>query len=308
MDADDYAADLAATLRAWDATRPRHGQRRGGTLGVSDIGGCHEHARRILQGDPASDVPQSLAAQMGTAIHAEIAAARQWANPRLICEQELAVTLPSGVRVVGHPDEIDPDEPSVTDWKTTDYDGLARVRRYGCSDQQRYQRHLYYAAAHQAGLVPEEGTVRNVWLDRSGRDPHPHVEQEPYDAAVVAEADNWLADVVYAARHGEESLRDRHYDWCREFCEFFTACRLPVSTPEEVVTDEQLVASAEVFAEAAALRREWERVEAAARRDLEPLRTGTDGDVTVNQVGDLRVRWTRVHATNPYWRLAVEPA
>lgn len=308
MNADTYADGFAAALRAWDATRPRHAQRAAGTLGVSDLGGCREHARRVLAGDPATDSPESLAAQIGTAIHAEITEARRWANPDLLCGEELTATLPSGTVLVGHPDEIDPAEPSVTDYKTVDYDGLARVRRYGSSDQQRFQRHLYYLAAHQAGLVPPDGTVRNVWVDRSGRDPNPHVEQEPFNPEVVAAADSWLADVLYAIRHGEETLRDRHYDWCRSYCEFFTACRTPTSAQVQEVTDPQLVSAAETFLEAGELRREWERVEASARRDLEPLQNGADGDVAVAHAGDLRVRWTMIHGTRPHWRLAVEHA
>jgi hypothetical protein len=243
----------------------------------------------------------------GTAIHDLHAAARAAYNPRLIVNRKLTVTLPSGLEIPGTPDEIDPDEPSVTDLKTVDDEGdLHVLRREGSSEQQRFQRHLYYLAAHQAGLVPAEGIVRNVWVDRAGQDDLPYVEQEPFSMAVVHDADRWITDTLYAAKHGEEVPRDKHYDWCRKFCEFFTHCRAGQAHADFVVTDPEVLQAARLLKLGRAQSKEGEALEKAAKRTLAPLQQSAEGDVAAFIAGDLRVRWSWVNSRNGgYWKVTV---
>src|SRR3546814_8827123 len=54
-----------------------------------------------------------------------------------------------------------------------------------------------------------ECKVGNIWIDRSGREPIPHAQVEPYDDMWIIKADQWLGDVLYAVRVGEEASKDR---------------------------------------------------------------------------------------------------
>jgi hypothetical protein len=221
-------------------------------------------------------------------------------------EVELQITLPSGLVVLAHADEIDPDEPSVTDLKTVADDAdLRTIRRTGSTEQQRFQRHLYYLGAHQAGLVPPVGIVRNVWIDRAGQSQWPHVEQELFSMDEVHAADRWVQSVQYAVEHGEEVPRDRHADWCKQFCQFFTHCRGGLQHVDEVVTDPELVEAAALLHTARREAKDWDAMEKYARRLLEPLQTSA-GDVAVYELGDYRLRWARINKGDGQWRVHVD--
>src|SRR3546814_1611319 len=70
-----------------------------------------------------------------------------------------------------------------------------------------------------------ECKVGNICIDRSGREPIPHAQVEPYDDMWIIKADQWLGDVLYAVRVGEEASKDRPIDFCRVACEYFSVCR-----------------------------------------------------------------------------------
>lgn len=303
--ADDYAASMSASLDVYAALRPRSLQTE---LGVSSIGHCRAEALWRLTEVAPTDAPVGRQALFGTGAHEVIAAARKSFAPHLLIETALQITLPSGVVVPGHADEIDPDEPSVTDWKTVaDAADIAALRRNGSTEQQRYQRHLYYYGAHQAGLVPAEGTVRNVWVDRAGQVNEPYVEQEPFSMAVVHDADRWVQDLLYAAEHGEEVPQDKHYDWCRRFCEFFTHCRSGQAHADAHVTDPVMVSAADMLAEGRELRKRGEALEKSAKRVLEPLQASAHEDVAAFLIGAHRVRWSRVNTDRGgHWKLTLD--
>lgn len=309
MTPDEYAASMVASLAFWDASRPRSMQRE---LGVSSIGLCHTQAAFVIAGLEPTDAPEGRQALMGTAAHEVIGAARAAYNPGLLLETELTVALPSGMTVVGHADEIDPDEPGVTDYKTLPADSdMVALRRTGSSEQQRFQRHLYYLGAHQAGLVPAEGVVRNVWIDRSGQCVDPYVEQEPFSMDVVRQADMWLTDVRYAVDHGEETPKDKHYEWCKRFCEFFSHCRQN-DHPDLLVSDPELVRAARLTLQGRLMAAEGKALEESARRVLEVLQPDPGGDVQAFLLDDVRVRWSWVNSERTtkggYHKLAVEEA
>jgi hypothetical protein len=212
------AADYAAT---WDVALWMDDQAHAhaSSLSISRIGICQEQTRRILLSEARTDSPDTTAARLGTWLHEGILTAVAAQSTSTQVEVEVEVTL-AGQVLVGHVDLLDPAEPSVTDLKTVD--GLGYAKAHGANRQQRYQRHLYYAAGVAAGLLPAEGIVRNVWIDRSGRDHGCHVEQEPYDPAVVEEAEAWLAGAIDAAADGVEAAKN--LTMCG-FCPFRTACR-----------------------------------------------------------------------------------
>lgn len=288
---DDYAASFMASLDTYAAMRARSRQR---GLGVSDIGYCSSKALYKLQGISPTDAPAGRQAEMGHAAHELAAAARAAFKPHLLIERALTVTLPSGLVLPGHADEIDRDEPSVTDLKTVGTeDDLFALRRTGSTEQQQYQRQLYYLGAHQAGLVPAEGIVRNVWIDRAGQADWCYVEQEPFSMDVVHQADRWISDVLYAQEYDEEATRDHHYDHCRTFCQFFTHCRAGQARADLVITDPEFIAAAELVHAGRQEEKVASGTVASAKRVLEVLLD--QDEMRAYEAGAYRVRWSWIN-------------
>lgn len=296
LDADDFGSLFSWDLNAYELLSPRSIQQDAGTIGVSDLFTCREKVRRHLVGAATTDVPDKTAAIIGTYIHTGALAARKAARPHLLHEVELKITLPNGFKLLGHADEIDPTEPSVTDLKTKS--GLDLIRRAGANEQMRAQRHVYYLGALQAGLIAsDKGVVRNVFIDRSGSDPHPHVEQEPFSMDVVYAAQEWLSDAQYAAEHNEEAIKDWPRTMCENWCPFFTSCRGSEDIAEDYLTGHRALLLAEA-AEAKARRDEAEAVLAQARADL----IGTTGRSDTHWC-----RTTTVNAKTPYDKFELGP-
>lgn len=293
--ADDYAARFRTAIDVYEAMRPRTLQRE---LGVSSVGLCHAQAVWSEMGITATDAPEGRQAFVGSAIHDRVADAMRNYDTSVLINPELRFTMPSGITLVGHPDEIDAAEPSVTDVKTVSTpDEVTAVRRTGASEQQRYQRHLYAYGAIQLGLVPEEGLiVRNVWVDRSGQLIAPYVEQEPFSMAVVREADLWLESVQYTVDHPEEEVsRDKHYDWCSRFCEFFSHCRQGTDQPDMTVTDVEIITAARYALDGRRMKKEGDALESAGKRVLAALQPDPGGDVQAFLAGEVRFRWSWVN-------------
>lgn len=252
MDAETYGMGFRSDLELFDLLSERSAHGDAGGIGASNFG-CREEMRRILTRSERTDSPDKTAAIVGSYIDGGVKAARVAANPALLVDAELTVTLyprnagKEGYKFPVHPDEIDRDEPSVTDLKTKN--GLEAIRRGLADEQYRFQRHLQYLAAYQAGLVPAEGIARNVFLDRSGSDARVHVEQEPFSMQVIEQATEWLDDVLYAVRHGEEASKDRPRIWCEDYCPFFTSCRVGEIEVEQI-TDPRLAAMVDTLGEA----------------------------------------------------------
>lgn len=293
-----FAASFSASLEAADLSRPRSEQT---DLGVSAVGVCHEQVRRIMVGEVGTKTV-GMAALVGTWCHDGITAARKMLNPRLLHEVEVTVTLPSGITLLGHVDELDPDEPSATDFKTAD--GLSMARKMGSDDQQRFQRHLYALGAVQAGLVSEEGlVVRNLWIDRSGRTDELHVEQEPFSREVIQAADAWLSDVVYAVRNGEPAQRDKDRSWCMKCCPFAADCR-GGEEDSLLLLDPVYASAAQAVLDGKALEKAGAAQAEDGRRVLEPLQEQRGTFVA----GDYAIRWTTINRKDgiSYPKLSVE--
>lgn len=293
---DEYAQQFTFDLSVYDLLSPRSQHGDDGGVGASSFG-CREEMRFILTKAERTDSPDKTAALIGGYIDAGVKAARKAANPGLIVDAEYLCTLPNGFSFPVHPDEVDPDEPSVTDLKTKN--GLKAIRRGFADEQHRIQRHLQYLAAHQAGVVPPDGIVRNVFIDRSGADPHAHVEQEKFDPAVVEQATEFVNDVLYAIKHGERARQDRPRYFCKQFCPFFTACRGDeIAAEDEPITDERLARMVAAYAEADTQEKQAKALREALRADLSGL-TGV--------TGTHRIVSTWVNAANrtPYWKVEV---
>lgn len=300
MTPDDYALSFSFDLQAYDLLSARSMQDDDGQIGASNFG-CREQMRRILAKEPRTDSPDKTAAIIGTYIDAGVKQARKAANPALIIDAELPVTLypheqPDGFTFLVHPDEIDPDEPSCTDVKSKN--GLAAIRRGFADPQYRMQRHLQVLAAVQNGVLPDTAIARNVYLDRSGVDGTPHVEQEPFSPAVIVEATEFLNDALYANLHGEEAPKDKPRTWCRDYCPFNAACRGP-EIEVELITDERVAAMVRAYGQADT----QEKTAGQLRKELrEAGLAGLSGRTADGWV----ITSTWVNAKNPYYRVAVE--
>lgn len=66
---------------------------------------------------------------------------------------------------------------------------------------------------------------------------------------VIEQATEWLDDVLYAVRHGEEASKDRPRIWCEDYCPFFTSCRVGEIEVEQI-TDPRLAAMVDTLGEA----------------------------------------------------------
>jgi hypothetical protein len=270
---DEYAAQFEASLRVADASTSRTIQSVEGVIGISDLGYCQEQTRRTITKAPRTDSPKSLAAMIGNWVDYGVKAARE-ATSDVLLNVPLIVKLPNGAEIPGTADEIDPDEPAVCDVKTKH--SLAAIRRGHATQQNRWQKHLYGAAAIQAGIVKEDGlVVRNVWLDRSGRDHKPHVEQEPFSWDVVGEASAWLDDVMQAVLNDSEALKEPPRNECRDWCVFYTACRGP-EVELGPITNPRLAGAVDMYAQAAEDKRLAESIMDALGPDVENVSGRTE--------------------------------
>ena len=269
IDPDTYASMIRFEVESADLLKPRSLLTDSGHIGMSSLH-CREEVRRILTKTPASDSPARWKAIIGTALDEQFEQALRAAHPEWVFKVNVTATLPSGTRISGTCDWADPTEPSVTDLKSKD--GLAYARKSWATQRSyRYQRHLLYLGMVQEHDYPTDGIVRNVVVDRSGREAHPFVWAEPFSMDVVREADEWLADVFYAIDHGEEAPKDAEGHECT-FCPFYTACRgsAIVSGP---ITTPRLAEAVDSYGEAKAQRDEAQ----AVMDELRPTVSGVTG-------------------------------
>jgi hypothetical protein len=233
--ADDIAGLLTTALKAHSDSTPRSVQSAEGRLGPSDIGWCRNKAALMTKGVAKTDSRSVAAASIGTAVHDYVfAALRPFFPDWLIEDVRVTATLPCGAEISGSPDIVIPSWNMVLDLKTVD--GYEKVRRFGVSQNHKYQRHLYAMGAIAAGLIDGDRPVYvgNVYVDRSGQETEPLVILDEMDVLLTDEIDRWVSDVIYAVQHGEDAARDIAAPVCESICEFYTACRgdLPVSENE----------------------------------------------------------------------------
>lgn len=292
MNEQEYASEYAESLSEWDRRRARSQQT---DIGPSGIGWCRQQAVYVVKQQEPTDDRNTLPAILGTFIHAGAAEARAQANPRLLIEVEVTIKIDVpgyGVaEIVGHVDEIDPDENSVTDLKTVD--DIGWVKHRGVSQGQAWQRHMYALGAIQHGLVDPNRPVivRNVFIERGGKT-EPYVIQSEFDPTLTDEIGAWLSDVFYAVQHDEDASRDVVASICEKTCEFFTVCRgaLPVEEGGEWITDPDRLSAIDMWVKARALEGQAKELKTAARAAL----LGVNGMTDDWQVRTVHVNETEV--------------
>ncbi|MGE3413755.1 MAG: hypothetical protein AB7L91_16170 [Dehalococcoidia bacterium] len=240
--AEQIAAVYEVAIKAKNDQTPRTVQSHEGHLGPSDIGYCRAKAVLMVKGVERTDSRSAWAANVGTAVHEWVHDALRTAFPTWIVDtHRVTATLPhTGAQISGTFDVLVPEWNAVLDNKTVD--GYEKIKRFGVSQNHRFQRHLYALGALEAGLLDPERPilVGNVYLDRSGQEKVPYVDLEEFDPLLTSDIDAWVEDVIYAAQHGEEGSRDVAAPVCEVFCEFFTVCRggLPVDQNDVIAGPE----------------------------------------------------------------------
>jgi hypothetical protein len=296
LSAEDYSLLFAFDLEAVEILSDRSGQTDRRELGFSDVLGCPEQKRLLLSGAPFTDSPDLTAARIGNWVDAGVKKARLAARPWLLTDLRIPVTLPSGRVLWGAPDEIDPEEPSATDYKTVD--GLSAVRRMGPSDAQRAQRVLQYEAALQNGLITsDQGVVRNAWLDRSGNDRGVYTQQDLFldERHWLVTVDEWLHDVEYHVKHAQQAEKTKPLPFCRDYCQFFTVCRGADSVQGEWIVGETAL-KVELYDEA-------QKTEKAATKLKESLRSELIG--LTGRSATHAVVTTHINGKTPHDKLTV---
>jgi len=290
----DLLSIIQTTLNKYDNQSPRSQQSLDGILGPSDIGFCRQKAVLVTRQVPPTDKTNKWPAMVGTAIHnyVEFALAKAFPNWLFgsIDHTKVTATLPSGAAITGHPDIVIPEYNLVIDIKTVD--GFEWVRRNGTSDSHKYQRHLYALGLIQGGIFSSTDPVYvgNLYFDRSGKQQEPILHIDRFDPELSYEIDNWVQDVIYAVKNGEDSARDVAPAVCERICEFYTACRgnLPVSDGGDLIEDGLTLSAIDMYVEGRELEKQGQQMKKEASYALGGI----------NGIGNgYQVRWTTVAST-----------
>jgi hypothetical protein len=249
-------------------------------VGVSDLGFCSERLRRFL----AREVPEEidmLPAFHGTWLGEGIERAVGRAYPESIIQSTVTVPLKgedNTYEITGHPDIIFPNG-VLLDVKSA-Y-GLSLAARTGMEDLgKKFQRHCYAYGAWKEGLFDpdlslNDLTVGNVWVDRSAEERRLLVKTEPFDMQVVSEAEQWLDEVVYNWKHGEQARKEPPIEMCKKVCGFFEPCRGMESRAEGLLTDPTVIEAVNLDIEGAALAKQAKRMREEAKSNLRGIQGST---------------------------------
>lgn len=286
---------ITSALTNYDNRSPRSQQATDGILGPSDIGFCRQKAVLVTRQVAPTDKVNKWPAMVGTALHNYIEEALHKTYPDWlfgsIDHTRVTATLPSRAQISGHPDIVIPDQNVVLDIKTVD--GFEWVKRNGVSDSHKYQRHLYALGCIQEEIFinPNDPVyVGNLYFDRSGKEQTPILHIEQFDPELSHEIDQWIQDVIYAVKNGEDSARDVAPAVCERICEFYTACRgnLPVGDGSDLIEDGLTLSAIDMYVEGRDLENQGKRMKKEASYAL----TG------INGIGNgYQVRWTTINAS-----------
>ena len=182
--------------------------------------------------------------------------------------------------MVGHADEIDPEENSVTDFKTVA--DLNYRRRVGVEAEHLRQVHLYALGLVQAGILRPNPIVRICYVDRSGINAIPFVYQQRFDEQIIAECNEWISDVIYAVRHDEEASKDWPREKCRRFCPYYSTCRSDELSGEAL--EGEIAVAAHTYIQAHELEQENKKIKEQARVHLDGANGFTEEGVAVRWI------------------------
>jgi CRISPR/Cas system-associated exonuclease Cas4 (RecB family) len=208
----DIAKMLSTALNGHDAQRDRSLQK---DIGPSSVGDCARRVYYYLTNQPKLNETDSLAAIMGTFIHAGIAESIKREDPfgdNFLIEQEFAF---DGLR--GHVDLYIKDKKQVVDWKTTKKKSL----RYFPSNQQRMQVHLYGWLLTNNGYEVDKVTLVAIARDGLSEDIKEHTET--YDENMALSGLDWLRNIREMAENKTPPPPEKDVSFCRSFCNYYDA-------------------------------------------------------------------------------------
>lgn len=277
-------------LRAWDMGRARSIQGRMGQIGPSSLGFCRQHALLTLKEVGPTDEDRVWPATIGTVIGEVAENALRLVHPEWLYQHPVSCTFRNGASLTGHADVVDPVGQVVWDVKTKD--GLAAVRRDPWSQSYDFQTWTYVRGLQQDGTFDEDQPCYQglIYLDRSGATDEPYVVVKRWLPTTENAIVEWIDDVIYAAKTGEDAARDIPAPVCERICERFTACRgMLEDTHGGGVYEEPMIVKAaarykEIGMEMKNLIEE--------RDEMRATLVGVDGIA-----GEYQVRWTHVDGT-----------
>lgn len=303
-------------------------------MGMSNLGHCRQYAALMTKQVPFSDVTDKTAAFIGTVLGQAIEGQLKIEHPDWIFQTEGVFPLISGGEVPGHPDVVIPDavapgidefmasvEAATDDegnvdlsrvefpqgvWDLKSKDQLDSIRKYGQTQQQRFQLTGYARAMIDKGVLDPSKPIwlMDVYFDRSGAVHEAYAIGHWYDPNVEIEIDEWVNDVKYAVINNEDARRDMDRDWCWSWCEYATVCRSQDTDVQGLIDDPEFVAAVAMSREASALTKEAKRLKESAQKVL-ANRDGSTGEYTV--------RWIEVDGSQidyyrkPYRKLDIRP-
>jgi hypothetical protein len=258
---------LVDKLTAKDKARPRSQQT---AIGVSQLGSCRRKVWLQLQGTPETNPTSSLAAIMGTAIHASIEDAFG-DQPDILIEHRVEIDNYPPATI----DYFDKKSGEVVDWKTTKKSNLA----YFPSNQQRWQVQVYGHLMTLAGFEVNQVTL--VAIARDGDEDDIKIHSEAYDPAVAVQAFAWL-DEVKNMTDAPAPEKDAA-TFCKKYCGFYgSACTgIGKDYAGDVITDDVATAAADRYLELQKQIKALEAEQDAAKQALLGVSGVTFTGVTV---------------------------
>lgn len=187
-------------------------------VGPSSIGGCDRRVWHELKQTPITNPDtDSLAAIMGTYIHAGIAEAMKREDPfneKFLIEERIEVPDV----IVGNVDLFMIEEGIVVDWKTT----KMKSQRYFPNKGQLYQVHVYGWLLEQNGYKVNYVSLVSIARDGELGDVRTHIE--PYDPAIAKEGLDWLQVVRDIVKNDEPAPTPKEkLFFCSRYCQYYDA-------------------------------------------------------------------------------------
>jgi len=198
---------LKSALYDNDKTRERSMQTE---IGASSVYGCARQAWSIIHGKKKVNTnTESLAAIIGTAVHATLAEAMKKADTfdDFLIEEEFRTP-----DLKGHVDLYIKSTKTVIDWKTTTKKNMNKFP----TEQQKMQVHLYGYLIEENGYPVE--TVSLVAIARDGWMKDVKVWEAPYSRKTALEGIQWVRDLQMQL---SPPAPERPRQFCRDFCEFY---------------------------------------------------------------------------------------
>lgn len=239
-------------------------------IGASEIGLCRSYLKHMTIGTEYDDRDDpKWPAFIGTAIGDHVEAAYAEIYSGTLTQADFESTLPSGKTIPCHSDIIDQELNALVDVKTKD--GLGKVTYEGVPTRQyRYQVGIYLRGAIQAGLLKPGAKAYLVYLDRSGKEWLPYVQEVDVDDFLYQEIDEWIDDAMYAVEHDVEAPKDMPYNFCEAACPFFSTCRGGETLAEGLITEEEAKLALKARIDATEKIKAYEAVKDAASDTLRP--------------------------------------